>query len=171
MAKPVSFYIAVVGVPLFLAAFGFVSAILWPMDRNPDWPEQRPEEVPPGVVFRLVWPILYFVLGVVLVYTVSEASGAANKGLLLGTGIPLAALLLSWAPVFAASTDGAVMLTLAAQFMALAFMALGLAMGFRSSAAMSAMVVWLGYASDLGRRTLAKSREARAAADQQAAAS
>ncbi len=59
----------------------------------------KPETQPPGWVFGLVWPLLYFMTGLAFAM-VLHARGAQSRGLAIGLFVAQFLLNLYWAPLF-----------------------------------------------------------------------
>jgi len=59
----------------------------------------KPESQPPGYIFGIVWPILYFMTGLALAM-IMHARGAASRGLAIGLFLAQFVLNLAWSPLF-----------------------------------------------------------------------
>jgi translocator protein len=59
----------------------------------------KPDVQPPGWVFAIVWPTLYFLMGLALAM-VLHARGARDRGLAIALFIAQFAINLTWSPVF-----------------------------------------------------------------------
>lgn len=74
----------------------------------------KPEIMPPGWVFGIVWTILYILMGLALAFILS-AYGARRRGLAIAVFVAQLLLNLSWSPVFFAmhQVDAALLIILA----------------------------------------------------------
>ncbi len=110
----------------------------------------KPAAQPPGWVFGLVWPILYFMTGLAFAM-VLHARGARYRGLAVGLFLGQFVLNLAWSPVFFGRHQVTTALFLIIAIWALAIAAT-LAFGRVRKAAAWLMVpylVWLSFATIL----------------------
>jgi translocator protein len=87
-------------VPLIML-LGYVSAMIsGPIDENRWYGELiKPAIQPPGWVFAVVWPILYFMMGCAFAM-VLHARGATSRGLAIGLFVAQLVANLAWSPLF-----------------------------------------------------------------------
>lgn len=142
---------ALVTVPL-LVFLGFVSGKLSNSGYGNRWFDalSKPDIVPPGWVFGVVWTLLYVLMGVALAM-ILNARGAKGRGVALGLFTGQLLLNLAWSPIFFAAHQVTV-----AFWMILAILLLAIATCFafapiRRVAAwlLVPYLVWLSFASIL----------------------
>lgn len=142
---------ALVTVPL-VVLLGFVSGRVVPAGDENGWYQAltKPALNPPGIVFPVVWSVLYILMGVALAI-VLNARGAARRGLAITLFVAQLALNLIWTPLF----FGAHQVTLALiDIVALLALAIATTFAFarvRRSAAwlMVPYLVWISFAACL----------------------
>jgi translocator protein len=142
---------ALVTVPA-IVFLGFLSGRLSNSGYGNRWFDalSRPEIVPPGWVFGLVWTILYILLGVALAM-ILFARGARGRGTALGLfGVQLA-LNLAWTPLFFGAHQVSLALVLIVVILTLAIATTFAFASIRKAAAwlMVPYMVWLSFASIL----------------------
>jgi translocator protein len=88
----------VVPVVMFL---GFLSGTISGSAEENSWYQTliKPEAQPPGWVFGVVWPTLYFLMGLAFAM-ILHARGARSRGLAIGLFITQFLINLSWSPLF-----------------------------------------------------------------------
>ena len=131
---------------------GFLSGQMANSGYNNAWfmALQRPDIVPPGWVFGLVWTILYIVMGVSLAM-ILYARGAKGRGAALSLfGLQLG-LNLAWSPVFFALHHVSMALVLIVIILALTIATTFAFARIRKAAAwlLVPYMVWLSFASIL----------------------
>lgn len=96
---------ALVTVPLILL-LGVASGQLSGSGYGNPWFDAliKPDLMPPGWVFGVVWPILYILMGFSLALVLS-ARGAAGRGLAIGLFVVQFVLNLAWSPVYFGAHD------------------------------------------------------------------
>ena len=108
----------------------------------------KPELLPPGWVFPVVWSVLYILLGLVLAMLL-HARGARNRGLALGLFLGQLVLNFLWAPLFFGAHQVSLALILILIILALSIAATFAIAPIRKQAAwmMVPYMVWLSLAS------------------------
>jgi translocator protein len=88
----------VVPVVMFL---GFLSGTISGSAEENGWYQTliKPDAQPPGWAFGVVWPTLYFLMGLALAM-ILHARGARSRGLAIGLFLTQFLVNLSWSPVF-----------------------------------------------------------------------
>ena len=142
---------ALVTVPA-IVFLGFLSGRLSNSGYNNRWflALKRPEIVPPGWVFGLVWTLLYIMLGIALAM-ILHARGSKGRPVALGLFTIQLLLNLAWTPVFFAAHHVSIALILIVVILAFAI-ATTFAFGpIRKTAAwlMVPYLIWLSFASIL----------------------
>ncbi len=131
---------------------GFMSGTISGSSEENRWFAElvKPEAQPPGWVFGVVWPILYFMTGLAFAM-VLHARGARYRGLAVGLFLGQLVLNLAWSPVFFGRHQ-----VTTALFLIVAIWALAIATTFafgrvRAAAAwlMVPYLVWLSFATIL----------------------
>lgn len=87
-------------VPLVMF-LGFMSGTISGSAEENGWYQTliKPDAQPPGWAFGVVWPTLYFMIGLAFAM-VLHAKGARNRGLAIGLFIAQFMVNLSWSPIF-----------------------------------------------------------------------
>ena len=132
--------------------FGFLSGTMSGSTSENAWYQTliKPDIQPPGWVFGVVWPMLYFMLGLAFAM-VLHARGARHRNMAIGLFLSQFVINLTWSPIF----FGAHQVT-TAFFIILAMLGLAIATTFafarvRKAAAwlMVPYLVWISFASIL----------------------
>ena len=113
----------------------------------------KPGAYPPGVVFGIVWTLLYIMMGVAAAL-VWNARGATGRGLAIGLFILQLAANLAWSPLFFRYHQILPAFWLIVGILVLAALATGRFAGVRRLAAwlMLPYLMWLGFAAVLNWR-------------------
>ncbi|HEX8256655.1 MAG TPA: TspO/MBR family protein [Allosphingosinicella sp.] len=145
---------ALVTVPLILL-LGIVSGRVSDSGYGNAWFDAlvKPDIMPPGWLFAVVWPILYIMLGLSLAM-ILHARGARGRKLALGLFLAQLLLNFAWSPVFFAShrVDDAFVIILV--MLALSVVTAFLFARIRKGAAllMVPYLAWLAFAATLNYR-------------------
>jgi len=110
----------------------------------------KPDLMPPGWVFGVVWPILYILLGL-SVAMILHARGARRRGAAIGLFLVLLMLLFAWSPVFFAAHKVTAGLFLIVAIGGLGILTTLLFAGIRVAAAwlMLPFLLWIAFAAYL----------------------
>lgn len=110
----------------------------------------KPELMPPGWVFGLVWPVLYLLLGLAVAH-ILHARGARLRWWAVGLFLLLVALILTWPPLFFAAHRVTAALYLIAAICGLGILTFLLFAYIRQAAAllMLPFLMWVVFAAYL----------------------
>ena len=110
----------------------------------------KPELMPPGWAFGVVWPILYILLGLSIAI-ILNARGARGRGLAVGLFAVQMLLNFAWSPVFFGMHQVRTALVIILAMLALSIVVAVLFMRIRPVAAylMIPYIAWLSFASIL----------------------
>jgi translocator protein len=110
----------------------------------------KPELMPPGAAFGIVWPILYILLGLSIAI-ILNARGARGRGLAVGLFVVQMLLNFAWSPVFFGFHQVGAALVIIVAMLVLSIVVAILFMRIRPVAAylMIPYIAWLAFASVL----------------------
>ena len=155
---------ALVTVPLVLL-LGTISGRLANSGYGNPWFDAlvKPDAMPPGAAFGIVWPILYVLLGFALAM-ILHARGAPGRGLALSVFAGQLALNYAWSPVFFAMHQVRLALFIIIAILVLAFIAAWLFARIRRTAGllMVPYLAWLCFAAYLNYQVIALNPHAEA---------
>lgn len=153
---------ALVTVPLILL-LGTISGRIANSGYGNPWFDAlvKPEAMPPGAAFGIVWPILYVLLGLA-VAMVLHARGARGRGLALSFFVAQLALNYAWSPVFFAMHEPRLALAI---ILAMILLAAATALLFSRIRRVAALLMlpylaWLCFAAFLNYQIIALNPDA-----------
>lgn len=163
---------ALVTVPLVLL-LGVASGQLSGSGYGNPWYDAltKPEIMPPGWAFAVVWPVLYILMGFSLALILS-ARGAAGRPLAVGVFVVQFALNLAWSPVFFAAHMIQGALVLIGVLIVLVVACIALFRRIRPVAALLLVpyLLWLLFAATLNYQTMVLNPDADSLAPEAGAA-
>lgn len=134
---------------------GWLSGIVSGSGSDNAWYQElvKPDLQPPGWVFGVVWPVLYFMTGIAFAI-VLNARGAPQRGLAIGLFMAQFAVNLFWSPLFFGKHEVSTAFYVILLMFALAVAATFIFARVRKAAAwlMVPYLAWLSFAAGLNYR-------------------